>query len=60
MIGSRVRWVDPGQQKKQKHFTNSSKMPPIKNTTKKLNKKNPIPIPKTQQKQQKPIFINFS
>jgi hypothetical protein len=34
-------------------------MPPIKNTTKKLNKKNPIPIPKTQQKQQKPISINF-
>jgi len=34
-------------------------MPPLKNPTKKLNKENPIPIPKTQQKQRKPISINF-
>jgi hypothetical protein len=34
-------------------------MPPIKNPTKKPNKENPIPIPKTQQKQHKPISTNF-
>jgi hypothetical protein len=37
------------QKKKQKHFTNSSKMTLIKNPTKKLNKKNPNAISKTQQ-----------
>jgi len=38
---------------------NFTKMPLLKNLIKKLNKENPIPIPKTQQKQRKPISINF-
>jgi hypothetical protein len=46
MIGSQVKWVDPDQPKK-KNFTNYSKLLPIKNPTKQLNKENPISIPKT-------------
>jgi hypothetical protein len=38
---------------------NFTKMPLLKNPIKKLNKENPISISKTQQKQRKPISINF-